>query len=113
MSSNCLFCRIANNEIPAKRVAESEHALAFHDIAPQAPVHVLVIPKAHYASLAETPDGSVMAEVSELAKRVARELGVEAAGYRVVVNTGDDGGQTVHHLHAHVLAGRPMKWPPG
>lgn len=113
MTTSCLFCRIVAGEIPAKRVAESAQALAFHDIAPQAPVHVLVIPKAHYTSLAETPDGTVMAEVSELAKRVARELGVEASGYRVVVNTGDDGGQTVHHLHLHLLAGRPMKWPPG
>ena len=113
MPENCLFCRIANKQLPAKLIAESDHALAFHDIAPQAPVHVLVIPKAHYASLAETPDGSVMAAVSELAKQVARELGVEEAGYRVVVNTGDDGGQTVHHLHAHVMAGRRMTWPPG
>lgn len=113
MSEHCLFCRIVRGEIPAKLVAESEDALAFHDIAPQAPVHVLVIPRAHYASLAETPDGAVMAAVSELAKRVARELGVEAAGYRVVLNTGADGGQTVHHLHAHLLAGRQMTWPPG
>ncbi len=109
----CLFCRIVAGEIPAKRVAESDDALAFYDIAPQAPVHVLVIPKQHYASLAETPDGSAMAAVSELAKRVARELGVEQAGYRVVVNTGADGGQTVHHLHLHLLAGRPLTWPPG
>lgn len=113
MSEHCLFCRIVRGEIPAKLVAESEDALAFQDIAPQAPVHVLVIPRAHYASLAETPDGAVMAAVSELAKRVARELGVEAAGYRVVLNTGADGGQTVHHLHAHLLAGRQMTWPPG
>ena len=113
MTTQCLFYKIARGEIPAKLVAESPQALAFHDIAPQAPVHVLVIPRAHYASLAETPDGSVMAEVSELAKRVARELGVEQSGYRVVVNTGDDGGQTVHHLHLHLLAGRPLKWPPG
>lgn len=113
MTSSCLFCRIVAGEIPAKIIAESAQALAFHDIAPQAPVHVLVIPRAHFNSLAETPDGAVMAEVSELAKRVARELGVEQSGYRVVVNTGDDGGQTVHHLHLHLLAGRPMKWPPG
>lgn len=113
MTTSCLFCRIVAGEIPAKRVAESAQALAFHDIAPQAPVHVLVIPKTHYASLVETPDGSAMAAVSELAKQVAREVGVEASGYRVVVNTGDDGGQTVHHLHLHLLAGRPMKWPPG
>ncbi len=110
---SCLFCRIIAREIPAKLVAESEDALAFHDIAPQAPVHVLVIPKAHSASLAETPDGQALAAVSELAKRVARELGVEASGYRLVVNTGADGGQTVHHLHAHLLAGRAMAWPPG
>lgn len=113
MSEHCLFCRIVRGEIPAKLVAESADALAFHDIAPQAPVHVLVIPRAHHASLAETPDGTVMAAVSELAKRVARELGVEASGYRLVLNTGADGGQTVHHLHAHLLAGRQMTWPPG
>jgi histidine triad (HIT) family protein len=113
VSEHCLFCKIVRGEIPAKLVAESEHALAFHDIAPQAPVHVLVIPREHHASLAETPDGAAMAAVSELAKRVARELGVEASGYRVVVNTGDDGGQTVHHLHLHLLAGRQMTWPPG
>ncbi len=111
--SACLFCRILRGEIPAKVVAESDDALAFHDIAPQAPVHVLVIPKVHYTSLVETPDGRAMAAVSELAKRVARELGVEGSGYRLVVNTGADGGQTVHHLHLHLLAGRALHWPPG
>lgn len=113
MLSSCLFCRIVAGEIPAQVVAESPQALAFHDISPQAPVHVLVIPKVHYASLAETPDGTVMADVSELAKRVARELGVAADGFRVVVNTGANGGQTVQHLHLHLLAGRPLTWPPG
>ena len=109
----CLFCKIVAGEIPATIVAESDDALAFRDIAPQAPVHVLVIPKQHYASLAETPDGRAMAAISELAKRVARDLGVEHSGYRVVVNTGADGGQTVHHLHLHLLAGRALHWPPG
>ena len=109
----CLFCKIVAGEIPATIVAESDDALAFRDIAPQAPVHVLVIPKQHVASLAETPDGRAMAAISELAKRVARDLGVEHSGYRVVVNTGADGGQTVHHLHLHLLAGRALHWPPG
>jgi histidine triad (HIT) family protein len=111
--SNCLFCRIVAGEIPAQIVAENDQALAFRDIAPQAPVHVLVIPKQHYASLAETPDGAAMAAVTELAKQVAVQLGVAESGYRCVVNTGADGGQTVHHLHLHLLAGRAMSWPPG
>ncbi len=109
----CLFCKIVRGEIPAQRVAESASCLAFRDIAPQAPTHVLVIPKAHYASLSETPDASVLGEMGELAKQVAVTLGVAATGYRCVVNTGADGGQTVHHVHLHLLAGRPLHWPPG
>jgi histidine triad (HIT) family protein len=111
--TDCLFCKIVRGEIPAAKVAESESCLAFNDIAPQAPVHVLVIPKAHYASLDAVPSGEVVGEMAELAQRVARELGVASNGYRTVMNTGDDGGQTVHHIHMHVLGGRRMKWPPG
>ncbi len=109
----CLFCRIVAKEIPAAIVGESEHALAFRDINPQAPVHVLVIPKRHLTSMNDITDGAEVAEISKLALQVARELGVAESGYRTVMNTGGDGGQTVHHLHMHVLGGRAMDWPPG
>lgn len=110
---SCLFCRIVAKEIPASIVAESEHALAFRDISPQAPVHVLVIPKKHVASMNELSDGAEFASIAVMAQQVARELGVAESGYRVVLNTGSDGGQTVHHLHLHLLGGRALKWPPG
>jgi histidine triad (HIT) family protein len=110
---DCLFCKIVRGEIPAAKVGETASCLAFKDIAPQAPVHVLVIPKAHYDSLETVPSGAVVGEMAELAQRVARELGVAESGYRAVMNTNDDGGQTVHHIHMHVLGGRRMKWPPG
>ena len=111
--SDCLFCRIVRGEIPAALVGESELCLAFRDIAPQAPVHVLVIPRAHYRSLSDTPDAAVLGAMGELAKQVAQELGIAESGYRVVLNTGDHGGQTVHHIHMHLLGGRHLKWPPG
>lgn len=111
--TDCLFCRIVRGEIPAAKVAESADCLAFRDIAPKAPVHVLVIPKAHYRSLNEVPDASVVGAMSLLAQQVARSEGVAEAGYRCVINTGDDGGQTVGHLHLHVLGGRAHGWPPG
>lgn len=111
--TDCLFCRIVKGEIPSERVAESAECLAFRDIAPKAPVHVLVIPKVHYASLREVPDESVVGAMSMLAKRVAAEEGLDESGYRVVINTGNDGGQTVGHIHLHVLGGRRLKWPPG
>ncbi len=110
---SCLFCKIVRGDIPAQRVAENDDCLAFRDIAPQAPTHVLVIPKTHYTSLNDTPDASVLGAMGEMAKEVARALGVAESGYRVVVNTGRDGGQTVHHLHLHLLAGRGLHWPPG
>lgn len=111
--SDCLFCRIVRGEIPAAKVAETADCLAFRDIAPQAPVHVLVIPKTHYASLDAVPDGSVVGAMAMLAQQVARQEGVAEKGYRTVMNTGPDGGQTVGHIHMHVLGGRPHKWPPG
>jgi histidine triad (HIT) family protein len=113
VTDSCLFCRIARGEIPAAIVAESDHALAFRDINPQAPVHVLVIPRRHVASLAEATDAILLGEIALLAARVAREEGVSQTGYRTVMNTGADGGQTVHHLHLHLLGGRAMHWPPG
>ena len=112
---DCLFCAIASGDIPAKTVRESSRAIAFRDINPQAPTHVLVIPREHYpdlAALAAAGDG-LLDEVATLADQVARDEGVAESGYRVVFNTGPDAGQTVHHVHAHVLGGRPLEWPPG
>jgi histidine triad (HIT) family protein len=113
--ADCLFCGIVAGDIPATIVLESDRAIAFRDINPQAPVHVLVIPREHrpdVAALAAADDGD-LAEVVALAGRVAAAEGIADTGYRVVFNTGQDGGQTVGHAHAHVLGGRPMTWPPG
>lgn len=112
MPDDCLFCRIARGEIPATVVAESDHALAFRDVDPRAPVHVLVIPRRHVPSLAEATAEDAAA-VLALVAEVARREGATAGGYRTVINTGPDAGQSVAHLHAHVLAGRPLAWPPG
>ncbi len=111
--ADCLFCRIVRKEIPAQIVAETDACLAFRDISPQAPTHVLVIPKVHYDSLSSAGAPLGMAMMAILLAEVAATLGVVESGYRVVVNTGHDGGQTVNHLHAHLLAGRAMHWPPG
>jgi histidine triad (HIT) family protein len=111
---DCLFCKIAARELPAERVLESHRTVAFRDINPQAPVHVLVMPKEHYpdaAALAEAADG-LLAEVVSQAHRVALNEGL-GNGYRLVFNTGSGAGQTVFHAHAHVLGGRAMHWPPG
>jgi histidine triad (HIT) family protein len=113
--SDCLFCGIASGEIPATRVRESARTIAFRDVNPQAPVHVLVIPREHYADLAavsEAGDG-LLDELAAQALLVARDEGIADSGYRVVFNTGAEGGQTVAHAHAHVLGGRPLTWPPG
>ncbi len=114
MSLNCIFCRIVEGTIPADRLYEDEICLAFADLHPQAPVHLLVIPKLHLPShahaLAEHTElvGKVMAAAGELARKEHLER-----GYRLVINTGADGGQTVDHLHVHLLGGRAMSWPPG
>ena len=110
--SSCIFCKIVRGEIPATIVAESEAALAFRDLDAKAPVHVLVIPREHVPSLDAADDPAMVGDVMMLAARVARQEGLER-GYRVVINTGPDAGQTVQHLHAHVLGGRNMAWPPG
>ncbi|MEK7400996.1 MAG: histidine triad nucleotide-binding protein [Gemmatimonadota bacterium] len=113
MATDCLFCRIVRKEIPASVVAENEQCLAFGDINAQAPTHVLVIPRHHVASLNDVNDLSVVAELFAMAAQIAKSEGFAARGYRTVINTNDDGGQTVHHLHLHILAGRRMTWPPG
>jgi histidine triad (HIT) family protein len=111
--ADCLFCRIIAGEIPADIVAETESALAFRDVNPQAPLHVLVVPRAHVANAAELADTDP-ATVAELV-RVARQVAVDAGheNYRMVFNTGEEAGQSVFHAHLHLLAGRGMAWPPG
>jgi histidine triad (HIT) family protein len=113
MSDSCIFCRIVAGTIPSTTVAANEHAVAFRDLHPQAPVHVLVIPRRHVASLAVADDPAELGHLLALAAEVARAEGVGDSGYRVVTNIGDEGGQTVGHLHLHVLGGRQMTWPPG
>lgn len=112
--TDCIFCRIAAGEIPAQIVAQTPDAVAFRDLNPQAPVHVLVVPRAHYRGPHDVPatDG-VWESVLGLAAAVARTEGVAGSGYRLVINSGSEGGQSVDHLHVHLLGGRKMKWPPG
>jgi histidine triad (HIT) family protein len=112
---DCLFCRIVRGELPAKRVAEDDLVLAFHDIAPRSPTHVLVIPKVHIASAADLTeaDGPLLGRLFAEVARIARESGIAADGYRIVSNVGRWGGQTVDHLHVHLMGGRAFDWPPG
>lgn len=109
---NCLFCRIAAGEIPSKKVYEDDKVLAFYDIEPQAPVHVLVIPKAHFDSILDADDETV-GYMRGIAAMLTKQLGIDESGFRLVVNTGKDGQQSVKHLHMHILGGRSMQWPPG
>ena len=113
--SDCIFCKIAEGTIPSNKVYEDEHCLAFEDLNPQARVHVLVIPKRHLTSLADVQesDTTLMGHLMFICTKVAKEKGVEESGYRVVANTGRGAGQTVFHLHLHVLGGRLFQWPPG
>lgn len=108
----CLFCKIAAGEIPAKKAYEDESVLAFHDIAPQAPVHILVIPKVHLESadaLTREHD-ALLGHLFEVARLVAKENGIRESGYRLITNIGKDGGQSVPHLHLHVIGGRELHW---
>jgi histidine triad (HIT) family protein len=112
---SCLFCRIVAGEIPATKVHESEQLVAFQDLNPQAPMHVLVVPRRHIATLNDlTPfDDALVGEMIRLADALARDRGYDASGYRTVFNCNADAGQTVFHIHLHVLGGRKMSWPPG
>ncbi|WP_263410929.1 histidine triad nucleotide-binding protein [Terriglobus tenax] len=114
MASDCIFCKIAAGEIPAKKAYEDEHLFAFHDIDPKAPTHVLVIPRQHIASLAHASDkdAATLSQLLNAVPAIAAQLGL-TNGFRTVINTGADGGQTVSHLHLHILGGRAMHWPPG
>ena len=113
--AECLFCAIVAGDIPSTQVLQTDRILAFRDIDPQAPTHVLIIPKAHYPDVAAlaAADAAVLGEVIDAARRVAAAEGVAEAGYRVVFNTGVQAGQTVPHVHGHVLGGRSLSWPPG
>ena len=113
--SDCLFCKIARNEIPAKLVFEDEDVVAFEDINPQAPVHVLVVPRRHIPSLNDlTPgDDALVGKMSRIAAQIAKDRGVAEPGWRSVVNVNREGGQLVFHVHMHCMGGRPMFWPPG
>lgn len=113
--SDCVFCKIVAGEIPAKVVFEDESVLAFEDLNPQAPEHVLLIPKKHIATLNDlsAEDAPIIGEMSRVAARIARDRGFAENGYRTVMNCNQHGGQTVYHIHMHVLAGRALSWPPG
>ena len=112
---DCLFCKIAKGEIPSSKVYEDDKIYAFRDIEPQAPVHVLIIPKEHIASANELNEenASVVGHIYAVAAKIAKEEGIAEGGYRIVNNCGADGGQTVGHLHFHMLGGRSLAWPPG
>ena len=111
---DCIFCKIANGEIPSKKVYEDDTVIAFHDLEPQAPTHILVIPKQHITSAADitSENSAVIAHIYEVIAKLAKDLNLEN-GFRVVNNCGEDGGQTVMHIHFHLMAGRKLAWPAG
>lgn len=109
---DCIFCKIVSGEIPSKVVYEDENVLAFNDIDPQAPIHIVVIPKKHFANILELNDSSILSAIFESIKKIAAEQKMKD-GFRIVCNTGSQGGQTVEHLHFHILSGRNLQWPPG
>jgi histidine triad (HIT) family protein len=113
--TDCIFCKIVSKDIPSRIVYEDDRILAFDDIRPQAPVHVLLIPKTHWASLNDVPEGEqrFLGEILLKAREIARLKGIRESGYRIVLNTAADSGQDVFHIHFHVLGGRRMTWPPG
>ena len=115
MEESCIFCKIAAGQIPSKKAYEDDQVLAFHDINGQAPVHVLIIPKKHIPSvlLLQPADDAALGHMFRVAQKVAMELGIAETGFRLVYNTGADAGQSVPHIHMHLLGGRELAWPPG
>lgn len=115
MSTDCLFCNIVNGDIPSKEVYSNDDVYAFYDINPAAPTHVLVIPKKHLKDVtsADEADEALMGKLLLAANEIAKKLNLAEDGFRLVINTGVDGGQTVYHLHLHILGGRALSWPPG
>lgn len=115
MAPDCLFCRVAAKEVAARIAYEDTEAMAFHDVAPQAPVHLLIIPRRHVARVSDltASEHPLVGRLVAVANQLARELKVAEAGYRLVINCNAQAGQSVFHLHLHLLGGRPMRWPPG
>jgi histidine triad (HIT) family protein len=113
--TDCIFCRIIRGEIPSNAVYEDDLIFAFEDINPQAPTHILIIPKEHYASLLDVPEqrSDLLGHILSKAREIARERGLDQSGFRIVLNTGRDSGQEVFHIHFHLFGGRRMTWPPG
>ena len=112
--ADCIFCKIANKEIDSKLIFEDDKVVAFRDLNPQAPQHILIIPKKHFANILEVDDKELAAHIFvDVVPEIAKIVGVAETGFRLVVNTGKEGGQTVEHLHVHLLGGRDMQWPPG
>lgn len=109
--TDCIFCKIANHEIPTNPVFENDKVIAFNDLNPQAPVHILVIPKEHVASVKDVKDLSVIQDLFDAVQKIVKQKNI--TDFRTVINTGSEAGQTVFHLHIHILAGRPLLWPPG
>lgn len=112
---DCLFCKIAEKQIPANLVHEDDHVVAFRDVNPQAPTHILVIPRRHIATVNDlaAEDGALMGHMLDTARQVATSEGIADSGYRLVLNCNSDGGQSVYHIHLHLLGGRRLHWPPG
>jgi histidine triad (HIT) family protein len=115
VNADCLFCRIAAREVPAEILRESDRVVAFRDIDPKAPSHILLIPKEHLESVVDLGEehGALLADIVQAATHLARTEGIDGSGWRLVTNVGPDAGQSVFHLHFHLLGGRPMAWPPG
>src|SRR3954467_12373648 len=113
MADDCLFCRIVKQEIPVPLLYDEDGVVAFRDINPQAPTHILVIPRQHIASLNETTDAAAIGQLALAAAKIAKDEGIASSGYRTVINTNKDAGQTVFHVHLHLLGGRHLAWPPG
>ena len=111
MDENCIFCKIIKGDIPSNKVYEDDKMLAIHDVAPAAPVHVLLLPKEHTANVT-TADPAIVAYMLGKVKEISEKTGIAEKGFRVVMNTGEDGGQTVNHLHIHVIGGKALGWPP-
>ncbi|WP_461205584.1 histidine triad nucleotide-binding protein [Clostridium sp. DL1XJH146] len=113
--NDCIFCKIINNEIPSDKVYEDEQVICFNDINPEAPVHVLILPKRHISSINDLKeeDEKLIGHIFVVAKKIAAKLNIDEKGYRIVANCGEDGGQTVEHIHYHLLGGRNLTWPPG
>jgi histidine triad (HIT) family protein len=113
MADDCIFCKIGRKAIPVDPIYEDDEFIAFRDLNPQAPVHALLIPKAHYDTLMEVEDSAILGRAMSAVKETAKLLNLDQSGFRTVINSREDGGQSVYHLHLHILGGRFMSWPPG